>query len=59
MRSVLFAVGLAGVAGPALGQTLIPIFQENVVVTASLEAERRDDLPASVTVVSAEEIRHR
>ena len=59
MRFVLFAVGLAGVAGPAFAQTLIPLFQENVVVTASLEAERRDDLPASVTVVSAEEIRDR
>lgn len=59
MRRILFVVGLAGVAGPALCQTPLPSFQDDVVVTASLEAERRDDLPASVTVIGADEIRAR
>ena len=59
MRRILFAVGLVGVTGPALCQTPLPTFQDDVVVTASLAAEASDDVPASVTVIGAQEIADR
>jgi vitamin B12 transporter len=55
---------LAGVLGgglPALAQNLdpVPVFTDTVVVSASLEAEEREDVPAAVTVIDGEEIEAR
>lgn len=63
MRYTLFL--MAGVLGggiPALAQTASPAlaaFAETVVVSASLDSEERDDIPASVTVLHREELEAR
>lgn len=61
MRHILLVAGVLGGGLPALAlaQTAIPTFEETVVVSASLDAENREDVPASVTVVDAEEIEAR
>ena len=55
----LLLVALAGVAAPTPQQASTPPFQEEVVVTGVLVRESRSDLPASATVIEAEEIRER
>ncbi|HVR98597.1 MAG TPA: TonB-dependent receptor [Thermoanaerobaculia bacterium] len=61
MRHALFfvAAGILGGGIPALAQTSVPTFEDTVVVTAALEADDRDDVPSSTTVVDAEEIEAR
>ncbi len=62
MRSttILVMAGILGGGIPLLAQTpAVPQFEETVVVSASLDEEERDDVPASVTVISAEEIEAR
>jgi vitamin B12 transporter len=55
----LLLVALAGVAAPTPQQASTPPFQEEVVVTGVLVRESRSDLPASATVIEADEIRER
>jgi vitamin B12 transporter len=53
---------LAGVLGgglPALAQHPGPVFSDTIVVSASLDAEEREDVPASVTVIDRQEIEAR
>ena len=61
MRHVLLLAGVLGGGLPAiaLAQTAVPTFEETLVVSASLDSENREDVPASVTVVDAEEIEAR
>src|SRR5262245_19462187 len=55
---ILFA-GLLGGGPPALAEEPVPVFSDTVVVSASLDAEERDEVPASVTVIDGEEIEAR
>jgi vitamin B12 transporter len=64
--TILVMAGILGGGIPLLAQTAsstpssgIPQFEETVVVSASLDEEERDDVPASVTVISSEEIEAR
>ena len=64
MRSttILVMAGILGGGIPLLAQTHAPNtpkFEDTVVVSASLDEEERDDVPASVTVIPAEEIEAR
>jgi vitamin B12 transporter len=61
MRHILLVAGVLGGGLPALAlaQTAIPTFEETLVVSASLDAENRDAVPATVTVVDAAEIEAR
>lgn len=61
MRHILLVAGVLGGGLPALAlaQTAVPTFEETLVVSASLDAESREDVPASVTVIDAEEIEAR
>lgn len=65
MRAFLFAAGILGGLMPALaasGQSTEPPpprYDESIVVTATLEDEEGDDVPATVTVVDREEIEER
>ncbi len=61
MRHILLVAGVLGGGLPALAlaQTAVPTFKETLVVSASLDAENREDVPASVTVIDAEEIQAR
>lgn len=61
MRHFLLLAGVLGGGLPAvaLAQTAVPTFEETLVVSASLDAENREDVPASVTVLDAEEIEAR
>jgi vitamin B12 transporter len=61
MRHILLVAGVLGGGLPALAlaQTAVPKFEETLVVSASLDAEDREDVPASVTVIDAEEIEAR
>jgi len=61
MRHILLVAGVLGGGLPALAlaQTAVPTFEETLVVSASLDSEDREDVPASVTVVDAEEIEAR
>ncbi|HYN19698.1 MAG TPA: TonB-dependent receptor [Thermoanaerobaculia bacterium] len=63
MRSTIFMMaGILGGGFPALAQTAspaLPAFSETVVVSASLDSEERDDVPASVTVLHREELEAR
>jgi len=54
----LLAGSLGGVI-PAFAQTPLPLYDETVVVTASAIEDDPDDVPASVTVIEAEEIEAR
>lgn len=59
---ILAMAGILGGGIPMLAQTAVPAlpaFADTVVVSASLDSEERDDLPASVTVIPAEEIEAR
>ncbi len=62
MRQILLVAGILGGGLPVLAQSVPappatpPPYQESIVVTASVEGEERSDLPASVTVIPAEEI---
>ena len=66
--ALLLAAGLLGGGLPALSQTAptdpadpaaLPAFDESIVVSASLEPTEREEVPASVTVIDAEEIEAR
>jgi vitamin B12 transporter len=57
MRHLLLIAGLLGGGVPALAQT--PVFEDSVVVSATLESEDREDVPASATVLDREEIEAR
>ncbi|HYU32565.1 MAG TPA: TonB-dependent receptor [Thermoanaerobaculia bacterium] len=61
MRHILLVAGVLGGGLPALAlaQTAVPKFEETLVVSASLETEDKEDVPASVTVVDAKEIEAR
>ena len=59
---ILVMAGILGGGIPMLAQTAVPAlpaFEDTVVVSASLDSEERDDVPASVTVIQAEEIEAR
>ena len=69
MRPALVLAGLVGVASPAFAQTAptpqaaaaapVATYAEGVVVTATLDVEEAEEVPASVTVIDAEEIEAR
>jgi len=69
MRQILLAAGILGGAMPVLlAQSIpstaapaagVPRFADSLVVTPSLDAESRDDTPATVTVIDAREIEDR
>ncbi|HJX27357.1 MAG TPA: TonB-dependent receptor plug domain-containing protein, partial [Thermoanaerobaculia bacterium] len=62
MRHILLVAGVLGGGLPVLAfaQTAVPpTFEETLVVSASLDAEDREDVPATVTVLDAEEIEAR
>jgi len=64
MRQILLAAGILGGAMPGLlaqsiPPTPTPRFADSVVVTPSLDAEPRDEAPATVTVIDAQEIADR
>lgn len=60
MRPILLlAAGVLGGAMPALSRAAVPRFSDSVVVSASLDAEARDEVPATVTVVDGQEIEAR
>lgn len=61
MRHILLVAGVLGGGLPALAlaQTAVPTFEETMVVSASLDAANREDVPASVTVIDAEELEAR
>ncbi len=62
MRWSLILLGILGGGIPALaqlGQNAPPTVRDEVVVTASLDGEERDRLPAAVEIVDAEEIEAR
>jgi vitamin B12 transporter len=61
-RTFLLLAGILGGGIPALAQTAspaVPTFAETVVVTASLDSEERDEVPATVTVLQREELEAR
>ena len=65
-QTVIFMMaGILGGGIPMLAQTApgttpaLPVFEDTVVVSASLDEEERDDVPASVTVIQADEIEAR
>ncbi|HWM93584.1 MAG TPA: TonB-dependent receptor [Thermoanaerobaculia bacterium] len=69
-RTILVMAGILGGGIPLFAQTAVnpvtnpvtpavPTFEETVVVSASLDREERDDVPATVTVISAEELEAR
>ncbi len=74
MRAILFAVGILGGVMPAPGlhaqsvqsvqsappaDATPPAYDEAIVVTATLEEEAGDEVPATVTVIDREEIEER
>lgn len=64
MRAILIAAGILGGMVPALAQPAEPEdprppIEESIVVTATLEDEESEDVPATVTVVEREEIEAR
>lgn len=64
MRHILLWIGILGGGIPVVAQsprqgTATPTFADEVVVTASLDAEDRDRVPASATVIDGEEIQAR
>jgi vitamin B12 transporter len=61
MRHILLVAGVLGGGLPVLAfaQTAVPTFEETLVVSASLDSEDKEDVPASVTVVDAEELEAR
>lgn len=65
MRQIvaILAAGILGGGWPAMAQDQepepVPTFQDTVVVSASLDEEEREDVPAAVTVFDEEEIEAR
>lgn len=63
MRQFLLIAGLLGGGVPVLAQpgpqAPLPSFEETVVVSATLDSEEREDVPASVTVLDEGEIEDR
>jgi vitamin B12 transporter len=64
MRHILLVAGILGGGIPVLAQTppidpptpAVPAFQDSVVVSASLDPEQVQEVPASATVIHKEEI---
>ncbi|HXU46385.1 MAG TPA: TonB-dependent receptor plug domain-containing protein, partial [Thermoanaerobaculia bacterium] len=59
VAALQLAAGLLGGGLPAFAQATppnLPIFDDSLVVSASLDAEKKDETPASVTVISKQEI---
>ena len=62
MRKVLVLIGILGGVVPVVAQVPQPqptLYEEAIVVTASLDEERENDVPAAVSVVEAVEIESR
>jgi vitamin B12 transporter len=63
MRRILLIAGLLGGGVPVLAQQSpppeVPTFEDTVVVSATLDSEEREDVPATVTVIDAQEIEDR
>ncbi len=59
MRRVLVAAGILGGAIPVLAQQQPPVFEESLVITATLEEEAAEDLSATSTVIPRAEIEAR
>ena len=60
MRKVLVLIGILGGVVPVVAQVAQPaLYEEAIVVTASLDDERKSDLPAAVSVIESEEIEYR
>jgi vitamin B12 transporter len=59
MRYVFLMAGILGGGMPALAQTALPTFEDQLVVTAALETTARDQVPSRVTVIDADEIEAR
>lgn len=62
MRAILLAAGILGGAMPSPAQTpngAPPAFDESILVTATLEAEDPEEVPASVTLIDRDEIEDR
>lgn len=60
--TILVMAGILGGGIPLTAQTAVPAlpaFEDSVVVSTSLDQGERDDVPASVTVIHAEEIEAR
>lgn len=57
-RSLALAIS-AATAGPALAQDAAPILLDEIVITASGFAQSIADAPASITVLSGDELRRR
>ena len=59
MLNVWLFAAIAGVASSPAGQLPLPVVNEDIVVTATLEREVRTELPVAVTVIDDTEIRAR
>jgi vitamin B12 transporter len=59
MRRALLAAGILGGAIPVLAQQQPPVFEESLVVTATLEEEAAENLSVAVTVIPRAEIEAR
>ncbi len=60
MRNLLVLIGILGGVIPVVAQNPQPtLFEEAIVVTASLDGEKEKDLPAAVSVIEAAEIEAR
>lgn len=62
MRAIFLIAGLLGGGAPVLAQSPppdVPTFEDTVVVSATLDSEEREDVPASVTVIDKQEIEDR
>jgi vitamin B12 transporter len=63
MRYALLVAGILGGGIPAFAQTTaqttVPSFQDTVVVSASLDPEQAQEVPASVTVIDKQEVEAR
>ncbi len=62
MRNLLVLIGILGGVVPVVAQAPQPqqtLFEEAIVVTASLDGEQENDLPAAVSVIEAAEIEAR
>ncbi len=59
MRKAAVLLGILGGAVPQVADAVPPVVQDELVVTASLAEEERDELPVSVEVIDAAEIEAR
>ena len=63
MLQMFLIAAIVGVASPPQSQSPaqpeVPVIEEEIIVSATLEAEERRDVPASVTLIDREQIRDR